>query len=329
MNDKQLEKLGLGSVAARDAARVCITHAGAGGMTGTQIKKCLRRVAKSPQSHLNDAFFAPLAEALIGRRGKIAVAGAVKRGPSTVSFKQWGRDLDPQAMLQMEQACSLPVAVRGALMPDAHVGYGLPIGGVLATENAVIPYAGGVDIACRMKLTVMELPPEVLDDERSEPLRRAIETETRFGIGAFFQHRRSHPVMDEDWSVSPITRQLKDKAWSQLGTSGSGNHFVEFGVLRIDVPGLGLEPGRYLALLTHSGSRGTGAEVCAYYSKVAQALCKGLPPELRRLAWLAMDGQEGREYWAAMELMAGMRRQIMLLFISTLPRAWCAETAGH
>jgi len=303
MNDRQLHKLGLDSASAQNAARRCISHAEAEGMSGAQIKKCLRRVAKSPHRHLNDAFFAPLAEVLTGRQAQTVVAGVRKAGKSGAHYQQWGTDLDPQAVLQMEQACSLPVAVRGALMPDAHVGYGLPIGGVLATENAVIPYAVGVDIACRIKMTVLDLPSEGLEDERSEHLRSAIETQTRFGIGAYFQHRRTHVVMDEDWSVSPITRQLKDKAWGQLGTSGSGNHFVEFGVLQLDTTGLGPDTGRYLALLTHSGSRGTGAEVCAYYSKIAQGRCKGLPPDLRRLAWLAMDSQEGREYWAAMELM--------------------------
>ena len=64
----------------------------------------------------------------------------------------------PTALQQMKNACQLPVAVSGALMPDAHVGYGLPIGGVLATRDAVIPYAVGVDIACRMKMTVLDLP---------------------------------------------------------------------------------------------------------------------------------------------------------------------------
>ena len=73
----------------------------------------------------------------------------------------------------MKNACKLPVAVSGALMPDAHVGYGLPIGGVLATKNAVIPYAVGVDIACRMKLTVLDLPVNALADEQPRLTQRA------------------------------------------------------------------------------------------------------------------------------------------------------------
>ena len=202
----------------------------------------------------------------------------------------------------MRNACELPVAVRGALMPDAHVGYGLPIGGVLATENAVIPYAVGVDIACRVKITVFDLPVTALETD-VDRLKSAIARETQFGVGASFKQRRDHPVMDMDWQVSPITRQNRDKAWAQLGTSGSGNHFVEFGEFTVDAPALGLEPGTYLALLSHSGSRGTGAAVADHYSKVARAARPELPQPLQHLAWLGLDTEAGAEYWAAMSLM--------------------------
>jgi tRNA-splicing ligase RtcB len=175
-----------------------------------------------------------------------------------IPYHQWGANLDANALQQMENACKLPVSVAAALMPDAHVGYGLPIGGVLATDNAVIPYAVGVDIACRVKLTVLDLPLDYLRRHETD-LIRAIEAETRFGVGVEFKHRRMHPVMDEDWSVSPVTQRFRDKAAAQLGTSGSGNHFVEFGEFTIENKELGLEPGTYLALLSHSGSRGTGA----------------------------------------------------------------------
>jgi len=219
-----------------------------------------------------------------------------------VKYRQWGEGLEAEAVMQMEKACLLPVAVAGALMPDAHLGYGLPIGGVLATENAVIPYAVGVDIACRMKMTVLDLP--VRDLERNqERLTRAIEAETRFGVGSSFKERRQHDVLDADWAVSPVTQRNKDRAWSQLGTSGSGNHFVEFGEFTAHGKIGGLEPGTFVALLSHSGSRGTGAAVCDHYSKIAFSQFPDLPSELKRLAWLSMDSQEGQEYWAAMELM--------------------------
>jgi tRNA-splicing ligase RtcB len=219
-----------------------------------------------------------------------------------VKYRQWGDGLEHEAVMQMEKACLLPVAVAGALMPDAHVGYGLPIGGVLAAENAVIPYAVGVDIACRMKMTVLDLSVRDLE-QRRDRLARAIEAETRFGVGATFQVRREHEVLDADWSVSPVTKKNQDRAWSQLGTSGSGNHFVEFGLFTAHGKIRDLEAGTYVALLSHSGSRGAGAAVCDHYSKLAFAQFKDLPGELKRLAWLSLDSPEGREYWAAMELM--------------------------
>jgi tRNA-splicing ligase RtcB len=190
-------------------------------------------------------------------------------------------------------------------MPDAHVGYGLPIGGVLATDNAVIPYAVGVDIACRMKLTVYDRKANTLAGERDR-LANILESETRFGTGCKFKQRRDHDVMDEDWSVSPVTERLRDKAWGQLGTSGSGNHFVEFGAFTMNgeqAAQLGLEPGEYLALLSHSGSRGTGAQVCEAYSRRAMSRHDHLPKELKHLAWLSLDDEDGQEYWAAMNLM--------------------------
>jgi tRNA-splicing ligase RtcB (3'-phosphate/5'-hydroxy nucleic acid ligase) len=146
-------------------------------------------------------------------------------------------------------------------------------------------------------------------EQKQDRLTRAIEAETRFGVGANFKTRRDHDVMDADWSVSPITQQNKDKAWSQLGTSGSGNHFVEFGLFTAQGPVSTathqLAPGTYVALLSHSGSRGTGAAVCDHYSKIAFSQFPALPSELKRLAWLSLESDTGQEYWAAMELMGG------------------------
>ena len=217
-------------------------------------------------------------------------------------YRIWGRNLEPDAVQQLENACKLPVAVSGALMPDAHVGYGLPIGGVLATHDAVIPYAVGVDIACRMKMTVLDLPLTSLADE-TRRLTQALERETRFGVGATFRSPRQHDVMDRDWNVTPVTSKLKDRAWSQLGTSGSGNHFVEYGELSVLDEAVGLPSGKYLALLSHSGSRGTGAQIADHYSRLARHSHPELPKELAHLAWLDLSTEAGQEYWAAMELM--------------------------
>ncbi|HSK17617.1 MAG TPA: RtcB family protein [Longimicrobiales bacterium] len=225
----------------------------------------------------------------------------------------WGRDLiDPAAITQMENAMRLPVTIAGALMPDAHVGYGIPIGGVVALENAVAPYMVGVDIACRMHMSIFanEHLDLIENASRREQLKRAMREETRFGIGASFEgrDRREHAVMeDEDWSLTKAIAHLKDKAWTQLGTSGSGNHFLDAGVL---IPAsddaariLGIEPGReHFAFMSHSGSRGTGAQIADHYSRLAQQITP-LPPALRHLAWLPLDSDPGQEYWRAMNLM--------------------------
>jgi tRNA-splicing ligase RtcB len=274
-----------------------------GGGDKTRLHEEVAAIVANPTAFVDDLLRGAFAKSLLN-------APPPPRA-EPVKYHQWGEGLDHEALMQMEKACLLPVSVAGALMPDAHVGYGLPIGGVLATERAVIPYAVGVDIACRMKMTVLDIPVRDLE-QKQERLTRAIEAETRFGVGASFRERRAHDVLDADWSVSPITKQHKDRAWSQLGTSGSGNHFVEFGIFTahedIIQPGQAGTPallpaGTYVALLSHSGSRGTGAAVCDYYSKLAFAQFPDLPGELKRLAWLSLYSQEGQEYWNAMELM--------------------------
>jgi tRNA-splicing ligase RtcB len=128
---------------------------------------------------------------------------------------------------------------------------------------------------------------------------------TRFGVGSVHEKPQDHPVMDEDWTITRITREHKDKAHKQLGTSGSGNHFVEFGTLTVDgrIAELDLDPGKYVALLSHSGSRGSGAAVCDTYSRIARARLLPKYADFGRLAWMSLDSEEGQEYWAAMNLM--------------------------
>src|SRR6059036_765264 len=119
----------------------------------------------------------------------------------------------------------LPITVAGALMPDAHQGYGLPIGGVLATENAVIPYGVGVDIGCRMCLSVFDIKPKDLTDKESFFVRELSEA-TLFGSGAQFDHAANHEVMENKLFFQlPLLKKLHGRVWKQLGSSGSGNHF--------------------------------------------------------------------------------------------------------
>jgi tRNA-splicing ligase RtcB (3'-phosphate/5'-hydroxy nucleic acid ligase) len=294
MNTKDFLRLGVPLGEATRRATDFVARFIIGGGDKSRLPEEVAAIVAKPAAFLADDLRKEFAKALL--------AAPPPPRAEPVKYHQWGEGLDHEAVMQMEKACLLPVSVAGALMPDAHVGYGLPIGGVLATENAVIPYAVGVDIACRMKMTVLDIPVRDLE-QKADRLTRAIEAETRFGVGASFRDRRRHDVLDADWSVSPITKQLKEKAWSQLGTSGSGNHFVEFGLFTAHSKINDLEAGTYAALLSHSGSRGTGASVCDHYSKMAVSQMPDLPSELKRLAWLSLDSQEGQEYWNAMELM--------------------------
>ncbi len=224
-----------------------------------------------------------------------------------LAYASWGDAfIEPSARAQMDAAMRLPVAVAGALMPDAHVGYGLPIGGVLATEGAVIPYAVGVDIACRMRLTLFDASPIVLGQKAGQ-FRKALTEQTLFGAGVKWSKgmNAEHPVLDDpDWTATPLLRSLKDTAFAQLGSSGTGNHFVEWGAF--DLPArddtLGLKAGKYLALLSHSGSRGVGFKIANAYSKLAMDWHPELDASVRHLAWLPMSSEEGQAYWTAMEL---------------------------
>src|SRR6187397_3140928 len=113
-------------------------------------------------------------------------------------------------MHQMYQAAKLPISVAGALMPDAHSGYGLPIGGVLATNNAVIPYGVGVDIGCRMCMTLYDIPVETLDTKR-EDLKRMLLTNTRFGQ-ATFNKPKEDPIFERsEFKELGIVKEMKDR----------------------------------------------------------------------------------------------------------------------
>ena len=297
MNGRQLQKLGVPQDCVREAITAIQLATSSGATKSKGIKQQIALVLESPEQFVDDEHFGALATALIEDREFVRAA--------PVSYRTWGEaGIDEPSHVQMRQACSVPVAVAGALMPDAHVGYGLPIGGVLACENAVIPYAVGVDIACRMKMSVLDVPAETLDSQ-FDRYQASLEGGTRFGVGSQHEQPQAHEVMDRDWTITRITRERKDRAWKQLGTSGSGNHFVEFGLLTLDERDeeLNLDAGVYVALLSHSGSRGAGAAVCSTYSDIARATLPKKYEDLGRLAWLDLDSEAGQEYWAAMNLM--------------------------
>ncbi len=98
---------------------------------------------------------------------------------------------------------------------------------MLATSNAVIPYAVGVDISCSMNLRVTDIPVSSLRGEKDR-LIKVLESETRFGLGASFGKPRDHAVFESaSWEALPVIQHQKDRAYRQLGSSGGGNHFVE------------------------------------------------------------------------------------------------------
>jgi tRNA-splicing ligase RtcB (3'-phosphate/5'-hydroxy nucleic acid ligase) len=276
------------------------------GLNETQILTKLKKVLYQPADFTEDETLSPLAFALIAEADKIAATATIPLLPQPIAFDVFGAEqIDPGAIEQMRVAMRLPVTVGGALMPDAHQGYGLPIGGVLAAQNAVIPYGVGVDIGCRMALSVFDIPESHFFDHRSMYKRELIQ-HSAFGAGSGFtgSDRAYHAVLDrKEFAATPLLRQLKDKAFTQLGSSGGGNHFVEWGIIAFDQDdvALGVSKGRYLALLTHSGSRGLGATVAGHYTKLAKSLCK-LPHEAANLAYLDLDSEAGQEYWLSMNL---------------------------
>jgi tRNA-splicing ligase RtcB len=277
------------------------------GLSQQKILDRLDAVRTHPDAHLSDAVMAELARECARRAAADPARIDDTLRTQALGYNVWGAEqIDLATIAQLENALRLPVAVAGALMPDAHIGYGLPIGGVLATNEAVIPYAVGVDIACRMRLSLYEISPRHLDERKGE-FQRALMNETRFGAGVVFERGRrpEHAVLDDpDWKALPLLKSLQSKAQEQLGSSGTGNHFVEWGTFRLyaDDPELGLKAGEYLALLSHSGSRGVGFKIANTYTETARRMHPSLDKSVQHLAWLPLASEAGEEYWTAMEL---------------------------
>ena len=446
------------------------------------ILERLDAVLADPDKWTGDPIFFEVASEILSRERNDASKWADALRETALPYEVWGADgIDPAANKQMENALRLPVAVAGALMPDAHVGYGLPIGGVLATQGTVIPYAVGVDIACfagetrvtladgndytmrelterdepfvvfacsdlgrisaawatahrtksdaelieveldngetirctpdhewmlrdgsfraardleagaslmpfyaradgrvrqpnsgeweliaqeaiatqtvlmrdsavatalafnhkvvavrplteraevfclnvpglenfalaagvfvhncRMRLSIYDVSPNIMGQHKGK-FEKSLVEQTRFGAGAKFdaRERREHEVLDDDdWRATRFLHGLRPKAIEQLGTSGGGNHFVEWGEFTLDEDSAqwGLKAGTYLSLLSHSGSRGVGFKIANEYSRLARGLHPNLPEMVKHLAWLDMDSDAGREYWIGMEL---------------------------
>ncbi|MFP4621404.1 MAG: RtcB family protein [Bacteroidales bacterium] len=264
-----------------------------------EVLEVLKKVHKNPNKFINHPQLGKIAEVLQENnksQKKISVS-LDKQKPYNIYGKE---EIEKGALDQMTTAMQLPISLQGALMPDAHQGYGLPIGGVLATKNEVIPYGVGMDIGCRMCMSIYDLNIDQIHKNNNR-LKNLLRENTRFGK-AEFKEPKHHPILDRpELNEISFLKTLKKKAHDQLGTSGNGNHFVDIGMLELKnyIPEHDLQPGTYFAILSHSGSRGPGAEIARYYTKIAMDKCE-LPKGARALAWLDLSAEEGIEYWKAM-----------------------------
>ena len=212
----------------------------------------------------------------------------------------WAADADEATLSQARNLADLEVARHHvALMPDAHVGFGMPIGGVLLTEDAVVPYAIGVDIGCGVQVARTNLVWG--DGFGPEKLRNVLRQVQRDVPTGFSSHKA--PPMSADRLLDLMSLDLPDRtavppaifegALRQVGTLGGGNHFLE---VQRDP-----ETSRVYFML-HSGSRSLGKKLCDLHAKNALAWCRATGRELpdKDLAWLPLDSAEGAAYWSAM-----------------------------
>jgi len=266
------------------------------------VMALLIAVRDKPAAYTGDERLQKIAQAFIEGKAEPALK-TFKLMDESAPIKIYGADgIEEIAKKQMTLALSLPISIRGALMPDAHSGYGLPIGGVLATHNAVIPYGVGMDIGCRMALTIIDADEKFMKRYEHQ-IKQAIGKWTHFGMEGSLPAPQDHEVLDSPmFNETPLLTKLRGKAVQQLGTSGGGNHFVEFGMIELaENNATGLPAKTYMALLSHSGSRGLGANIARHYTQVAMNTCQ-LPREAQPLAWLDLDTEAGQEYWLSMTL---------------------------
>ena len=204
-------------------------------------------------------------------------------------IKLWLDDLDDDALEQAKNLANLPFAYKWiAIMPDSHVGYGMPIGGVMATKNVIVPNAVGVDIGCGMvatKTNLTEISTPQLDEWRKLVLGY---------IPVGFNHQKAdiHWAGFNDAPDLPVINRELSSARRQLGTLGGGNHFIE---LQKDQDG-------FVWLMIHSGSRNFGLKTAKEYHDKAKALCQKWLSDIPTLdlAFLPMGEKLGDEYLAAM-----------------------------
>jgi tRNA-splicing ligase RtcB len=227
-----------------------------------------------------------------------AVAATLPRvsKPGRVPIKSWAIDLEGSALKQATNLSNLPFAIHHvALMPDAHTGYGMPIGGVLFADRAVVPYAIGVDIGCGVALVETDLTVDTLSSAELGAVLERIAAGVPVGMSSQPQPVDREAGLAQIGLERPESVQASwfDRAVNQLGTLGSGNHFLE---LQRDAEG-------QVFVMLHSGSRSLGKTICDEFHKRALALNKAWHSELPdpELAYLPIGTDDHAGYWAAME----------------------------
>ncbi len=210
-----------------------------------------------------------------------------------VPIKMWLNELENDAMSQVCDLAMLPFAFHHvAVMPDAHFGLGMPIGGVLATQGVVVPNAVGVDIGCGMCAIETHTDVDRLDRRELVSIANDIRRAIPFG----FTHHKD-PMPEEympqgfDLSALPKVRNLYESARHQLGTLGGGNHFIE----------LQKDTRNHLWIMLHSGSRNFGKEIADHYSKKAKQLCEWFYTDITPgLEFMPLQLPIAKEYWTSM-----------------------------
>ena len=209
-----------------------------------EIVRRLNQVKQAPVDFQDDLLLGRLAQHLL-RQAELAQPSPSDIRAEPIPYRVWGDDFEQTTLAQLDNAAHLPISQAAALMPDGHPGYGLPIGGVLGTEHSVIPYGVGMDIACRMRMSIFNEAPDLLNAQRDR-FRKALQFNTRFGLGGrngewHGAERRQHELLDDvRWQELGLLRRLHDKAVRQMGTSGTSNHFAEWAILTVleDMPRL-------------------------------------------------------------------------------------------
>ena len=293
------------------------------------ITDLLTQIKNNPQSYIDHEYLGKIAGTFM-EKASDSDFHSFSTLTQPAELKIYGKkDIDSGAKKQMELAMSLPVAIRGALMPDAHTGYGLPIGGVLATNNTIIPYAIGVDIGCRMSLSIFD-EGESFFKRYAHQMKVSLKNLTHFGMEGTLETQPYHEILDSPiFQETEFLKRLQGKAARQLGTSGGGNHFVEFGEIELfENNSLELPAKKYIALLSHSGSRGLGANIAGHYTKIAMDKCR-LPREVQKLAWLDLDTEAGQEYWLSMNLAGEYAKACHDIIHTTLLKALGLQTLAN